>query len=217
MPTDADFLELRTDETTDRSGRFRFTVLPRLSRLDGRLYGGTAISVAITTAELVTGRPALWATTQFVSTVEQGAVVEVAVDVLAGGSRTSQVRVTGTGPDGSVVFAALGATGHHRPDGLNGQFERFPTVTAPEASRPWSSPFTGLAEAAGLEDPSPPGGTGFGAAVEITRRRGDGASRPRARTGVRVGASVGTGWWSRRPSPPSSPTWSRCRSRTPCR
>ena len=48
--TDVDFLGLVADGDP---GRFRFTVRNHLSRLDARLYGGTAIAVSLTAAELV--------------------------------------------------------------------------------------------------------------------------------------------------------------------
>jgi acyl-CoA thioesterase II len=164
MQNDAEFLGLVPGEGP---GRFHFTVVERLSRLDGRLYGGAAIAVAIAAAEVVTDRTALWMTTQFVSTVDQGAHVEVLAEVLAPGRRTNQVRVTGTSRTGEVVFASLGATGHHRPDGLTGEFERRPTVASPADAEPWSSPFTGIAKAVGLDDVPLPPRTGFGLAVEM--------------------------------------------------
>lgn len=165
MQTDAHFLGLTAG---DGPGRYRFTVVDRLARLDGRLYGGAAIAVSIAAAELASERSALWMTTQFVSTVDTGADVDVLAEVLAAGKRTNQVRVTATSATGDTVFASLGATGHHRPDGLTGVFEHRPTVAPPADSEIWGSPFTGLVRAAGLTDvPLPPRTTGFGIAVEM--------------------------------------------------
>lgn len=150
MSTDTDFLGLTRLGGT---GFFEFTVQPKLARLDGRLYGGTAIAASIAAAELVSERSALWMTTQFVSTVETGAEVGVEAEILAPAKRTNQVRVTGKGPDGVVVFASLGATGHHRDEGIAGVFETCPEVPAPDQSEPWSSPFAGLEDLAPqLED-----------------------------------------------------------------
>jgi acyl-CoA thioesterase len=147
-------------------GRYRFTVEDRLARLDGRLYGGTAIAVSIATAELTSRRPPLWMTTQFVSTVDQDAEVDVLTEVLATGKRTNQVRVTATNHDGEVIFASLGATGHYRPDGLTGEFEGRPVVAPPDDAEVWASPVTGLAKIAGVvEFPVPE--TGFSRAVEM--------------------------------------------------
>lgn len=166
MHTDAGFLGLVTGEGP---GQFRFTVENHLSRLDGRLYGGTAIAVSITAAELVSERGALWMTTQFVSTAPHGAVVSVLAEVLAPGKRTSQVRVTGTDTDGAVVFASLGATGVPRDGGLTGEFEHAPTVEPPDAAERWASPFSGMARFAGegFTPPPFPEGVGFTSVIEL--------------------------------------------------
>lgn len=147
MQVDTDFFGLRNHG----QGRYAFTVEDHLARLDGKLYGGTAIGVSVATAEHVTERSPLWMTTQFVSTVGHGATVEVQVEVLAPGRRTNQVRVTGTAPDGQVVFASLGATGHHRAEGVTGEFESMPTVSAPDDAASVANPFAAMAEAAGVE------------------------------------------------------------------
>jgi acyl-CoA thioesterase len=138
-----------------------------VARIDGRLYGGAAIAVAIAAAEALTDRPALWMTTQFVATADRGATVEVAAEVLAQGSRTCQVRVTGTS-GGDVMFASLGATGRHRPDGLVGQFENMPAVSPPFESERWTSPISGIVKAVtGRDVPAGRVPSGFGVAVEM--------------------------------------------------
>jgi acyl-CoA thioesterase len=166
VQSDSAFLGLEGDPVT---GRFGFVVDDRLARLDGRLYGGTAIAVSIAAAEQVTDRPALWMTTQFVSTAGNAERIGVHVEVLAPGRRTNQVRVTGTDAGGSTVFASVGATGHHRLDGLAGTFERCPVVTAPDGSERWATPFSGMARAAGIELPPNvlPPETGFSAVIEL--------------------------------------------------
>ncbi len=164
MQTDADFLGIADAD----AGRSHFAVIERLARLDGRLYGGAAIAVSIAEAERVTERPALWITTQFVSTVESGEEVDVLSEVLAVGRRTCQVRVTASSKSGEVVFASLGATGVHRPDGLAGVFEQCPTVTPPSEAEPWRNPFSGLAKAAGLDNLKLPlRKAGFSRSVEM--------------------------------------------------
>src|SRR3954453_23118132 len=100
---DEDFLGL-----LDIEGGVRFTVELRLARPDRRLFGGTAIAVALPAIERVTGREALWAKAQLVGTPPGGFVVACAVDVVARGHRTAEVQVTASG-DGEVVFVALGA------------------------------------------------------------------------------------------------------------
>lgn len=166
MSSDTDFLGLVPG---DEPGRFRFQVVNHLARLDSRLYGGTAIAVSITAAEVVSERSALWMTTQFVATAPAMAEISVHAEVLAPGRRTNQVRVTGTDASGDTMFASLGATGHHRPDGLTGVFEQAPTVDAPEDSKPMASPFERMARNAGFEGELPklPEGVGFGSVIEF--------------------------------------------------
>ncbi|MFP5322158.1 MAG: acyl-CoA thioesterase [Acidimicrobiia bacterium] len=112
-------------------GRFRFEVSSPLARADERLYGGAAVALSVAAASSRTGRDAVWMTTQFVSTAMLGAPVELFVDVLAEGRRTSQVRVTAT-TDTGVVFASLGACGVIRTEAMTGTFEHRPLVTPPE-------------------------------------------------------------------------------------
>lgn len=169
MPSDIDFLGLTGDPAT---GRFRFEVAEHLSRMDARLYGGTAIAASIAAAEAVSDRTALWMTTQFVSTAPTGAMVELTAEVLAPGKRTNQIRVTGTTGDGDTVFASLGATGHHRPDGLTGEFERCPAVDRPgESDESWESPLAALARKAGFERSPFPRDTGFTKVIEMRGAR----------------------------------------------
>lgn len=163
--TDTDFLGLvRGDEP----GHFRFTVRNRLARLDGRLYGGTAIAVSIAVAEQISERAPLWMTTQFVSTAPGEADIAVLGEVLAPGRRTNQVRVTATDDTGAVMFASLGATGHLREDGVTGSFEHAPEVTAPEDSADSGGPFIAMLRNAGVTDlPRLPTDVGFSSVVEF--------------------------------------------------
>jgi len=112
-------------------GRFCLEVSSPLARPDERLYGGAAVALSVAAASARTGRDAVWMTTQFVSTAMLGAPVQLFVDVLAEGRRTSQVRVTAT-TDTGVVFASLGACGVLRAEAMTGTFEHRPLVTPPE-------------------------------------------------------------------------------------
>ena len=169
--SDASFLGLMTGG----EGRFRFTVEDRLSRMDARLYGGTAIAVSIATAEELTRRPVLWMTTQFVATAAQDTEIAVLAEVLAPGKRTNQVRITGTEVAGSAVFASLGATGRHREGGMTGEFERMPAVASPADAEVAANPFAVMARAAGVDRPdaSPsqppafPRDNGFASVIEM--------------------------------------------------
>jgi len=167
MSTDAEFLGL---VEAGSPGRFTFVVQDHLAaHADGHLYGGTALAVSITAAELVSERRALWMTTQFVATAPTQTTISVHAEVLAPGRRTNQVRVTGTDEGGRTMFASLGATGRYKPGGLDGTFERPPSVSAPGDSERWANPVVGLARAAGFEAqlPNLSPDSGFGAAIEF--------------------------------------------------
>jgi acyl-CoA thioesterase II len=195
MSSDTEFLGLTA---ADGPGRYRFRVQNHLARLDGRLYGGTAIAVSITAAELVSERTALWMTTQFVSTAPAEAEISVLAEVLAPGRRTNQVRVTGTDESGAVMFASLGATGHHRTDGLSGTFEHAPDVTPPDESEPRDGPFTTMLRNAGIEGVPPlPQHLGFNAVVEFRE--------PEVRTHPDPGPGRLCMWVRRRDGAPVTP------------
>ncbi len=166
MQSDADFLHLVEGP---EPGTFGFQVTSDLARIDGKLYGGTAIAASITAAELVTGRLPLWMTTQFVSTAPADADVGVAVEVLAEGGRTSQVRVTGTDAAGTVMFASLGATGHLSTSMPSQFFERMPDVSSPEDADRWGGPFATIAKVLpdGVEMPVVPMDVGFHNVLEF--------------------------------------------------
>ncbi len=165
MSSDREFLGLTPAGTP---GHYRFTVENHLARLDGRLYGGTAIAVSIAASELVSDRAALWMTTQFVSTAPAEEEIRVHAEVLAPGRRTNQVRVTGSDADGQVMFASLGATGHRRDDGLAGTFEHPPEVSTPDRSEPRGGPFAAMLRNAGVEAEVPmPRDVGFNRVVEF--------------------------------------------------
>ena len=120
-------------------GRWAFELRDGLSRLDGKFYGGTGLAVVTAAMEAETGRRALWATAQFVSSAATGDRLECRVEVLAGGRRSSQLRVTGYHGE-RVLFAALGATGEQRTGPLEVHFGRPPDVPPPLECPPWETP-----------------------------------------------------------------------------
>jgi acyl-CoA thioesterase len=127
-PADDLLLGLRPSEVP---GEVRFTLAPHLCRIDGRLYGGTALAVALAAAEIATGRPALWATTQLVGTTAVGSEVVVTTTEVARGRSTSQVQVD-VRVDGRLISTGVGATAEAIPDGLAGIGPRMPVVPPPE-------------------------------------------------------------------------------------
>ena len=124
----------------DGPGQAHFELTRPLARFDGKLFGGTAIAVAVALAEVETARPALWTTVQFIAGDTQiGDRFECTTEVLAEGRRAAQVRVTAR-VEGREVFCALGATAHRKPEAIEAAFERFPSVPTPEEAAPFLFP-----------------------------------------------------------------------------
>lgn len=117
----------------DGPNRCCFELTPRIGRHDGTLYGGAAIAVSVVAMEAASNRPALWVTTQFVSTAQQGDTIECTAEVLANGRNISQVQVTGRLGE-RILFVSLGSTATPRADGMEGQFQTMPAMTAPDES-----------------------------------------------------------------------------------
>ena len=131
-PVDVELLGLSFD---GECRQVRFPLTPTVARVDGALYGGTAIAVAVAAMEAATRRPCLWITTQYVSQAQLGDLIECSVEVLANGRHISQCQVTGR-LGGRVLFVAIGSTATPRPGGLEGQYEEMPEVTGPEKAPP---------------------------------------------------------------------------------
>jgi acyl-CoA thioesterase len=119
-------------------GRWSFELTPPLSRMDGKLYGGTGIAVTVAAMEAETARDALWTTVQFAGSADIGERIDLHVEQLAIGRRTTQVRVTATVGD-RVALAAVGATGAHRDGPVEAQIGTMPDVPGPEHAEPWGS------------------------------------------------------------------------------
>src|SRR6185312_11851206 len=96
--------------------RLSFPLTLDVARHDGALYGGTAIAASVVGMEAVTGRDALWVTTQYATQAELGDTIDCDVVVHAQGSHLSQCQVTGKLGD-RVLFVSLGATAVPRPGG----------------------------------------------------------------------------------------------------
>jgi acyl-CoA thioesterase len=151
-------------------------VLPVAERLrtpDGRLYGGALLGAAITAMETRTERRIVWATTQFVASAPHGTRIDVTVEELARGRRTSQVLVRGAAPDGPV-FTALGATGLDRSGLFDPRYLTMPAVPPPEDCPP-------------LLPPTPGGEHGY---CTVTDIRAAGVDRDRRRPALLIWASI---------------------------
>lgn len=119
-------------------GRWSFELTSPLSRMDGKLYGGTGIAVMVATMEAETARDALWTTVQYVGSADIGERIDCHVEVLANGKRTSQVRMTATVGE-RIVLAAVGGTGAARTGPIEAQLPSMPAVPPPEECDGWGS------------------------------------------------------------------------------
>jgi acyl-CoA thioesterase len=128
---------LGLERTADPS-RFRLPVRPANCSGGNFLFGGAALATAIEALETVTGRPLLWATSQFVSYARPPEVVELEVTIAAGGHALTQARCTGRveGKEIFMVSAALGA----RTFAHEGQWATMPDAPPPDACLSGAAP-----------------------------------------------------------------------------
>jgi acyl-CoA thioesterase-2 len=111
-------------ESTDDARRFRLPVEQSLCTWGGFLFGGAALGAALAAMELATGRPATWATAQYLSFATPPAVLDIEVTVPSSGYRMSQARAIAR-VDDTEVLTVLGALGS-RPDDAAGTWARYP-------------------------------------------------------------------------------------------
>jgi acyl-CoA thioesterase len=93
------------------------------------IMGGVAQAAAIEAAEMVTDKPLLWSTIQFVNAGLLNQSIDIEVKALGGGRSISQVLVTLTS-DGIVLQTMSAALGGRQ--GVERQFVSMPAAAAPE-------------------------------------------------------------------------------------
>ena len=93
------------------------------------IMGGVAQAAAIEAAELVSGKPLLWSTIQFVNAGLLNQSIDIEVKLLGGGRSISQVLVTLTA-DGMILQTMSAALGGRQ--GTERQFVSMPKAAAPE-------------------------------------------------------------------------------------
>lgn len=110
------------------SGQFTLEVTPALSvgRGDNRfLFGGAGLAAAVMAMEQVSGRPAIWATAQYLSYARPGTTVTITTTLPTMGKYTTQARATISAGD-KEVLTATAALGERT--GPSDQWAAFPDV-----------------------------------------------------------------------------------------
>jgi acyl-CoA thioesterase-2 len=125
-------------QATDDPLRFTMQVTPGVSTPGHFLFGGCGLAAGIAAIEQVTGRPAVWATAQYLSYAPTGSTVEIEVVVPVSGRHTSQARAVARreGEEILTVNAAVGS----RNFPFSGTWAERPTVPAPEDCPPREVP-----------------------------------------------------------------------------
>jgi acyl-CoA thioesterase-2 len=132
-----EFLGLRE---THNPHRWILEVVPGICTDELFLFGGCALGAAIDAMERTTGRPAIWATAQYLSFAHPPEIVDIDVTVASSGHNTTQARVVAHVADREIltVNAALG----ERPDRHAGQWAVMPDVPMPADAPPRVRPVT---------------------------------------------------------------------------
>ena len=121
-----EFLGLRS---THNPHRWFLPVVPGIATGGRFLFGGCGLAAAIVAMESVVGRPAVWATAQYLSFAMVDEVMDIDVTVATHGHYTSQARVVAHVGDREIltVNAALGA----RRSPFEGTWGSAPAVPSP--------------------------------------------------------------------------------------
>lgn len=95
----------------------------------GSLFGGVGLAAGVAAMEAHTGKPAVWATAQYVATLFNPSEMHLAVDTPAIGRSVTQCRLQAT-CDGAEIVNVLGAVGK-RPEKLRGIWDTMPDCPPP--------------------------------------------------------------------------------------
>ncbi len=127
-------------QPTDDPARWQLPVVPTLCTGGGFLFGGCGLGACIAAMELVTDRPLVWATGQFLSYANPPSLMDIDVTIAADGRSITQARAVARvgGREILTVNAALGK----RSFPHDGQWATMPTdVPGPGDCAPRQSPF----------------------------------------------------------------------------
>ncbi len=114
--------------------RWRLPVIDRVCGGGrGSLFGGAGLAAGVVALEHASGRPAVWATGQYISTTSAGDVIDLEVAQPAVGRTVSQGRVIGHVGEREIV-TVLGAVGS-RTEVVRGVWDAMPDAGRPEQAR----------------------------------------------------------------------------------
>ncbi len=114
--------------------RWRMPVIKSLISGTGSLFGGAGLGAGVRVAEIVTGRPAAWATAQFLNYAPLGSVLDLEVHEIVRGNQVSQCRVI-CSVAGREIITVFGAFGN-RNTPFEGQWANRPEVPPPHECEP---------------------------------------------------------------------------------
>ncbi len=117
---------------------WRLPVTPGVSTPGRFLFGGCGLAAGVAAMEHAGGRPAVWASAQYLSYAPTGSVVDFAVNLAVVGHQTTQARAIGR-VDGKEILTVNAALGR-RPLDLTGTFVHPPDVPSHEDSRVRQTP-----------------------------------------------------------------------------
>ena len=143
--TDSPFIDL---QSTHNPHRWYLPVEDRLCvGPPGKkfLFGGVGLATAITALERTTGRPAIWATAQYLSFANPGHVIDVDVRSPVAGKNITQARVLAHVGE-REIFTANAAVGARESDQSH-QWLTMPDVPPPDVPpQGWPPPDVARAE-----------------------------------------------------------------------
>jgi acyl-CoA thioesterase len=111
---------------------WRLPVTPGVSTPGRFLFGGCGLAAGVAAMEHASGRPAIWASAQYLSYAPTDSVVDFEVNLAVVGHQTTQARAIGR-VDGQEILAVNAALGRRHLD-VGGTWVTSPDVAGPDAS-----------------------------------------------------------------------------------
>jgi|SRR5581483_1621081 len=121
-------------QPTHNPHRWVLPITPAICTGGGFLFGGCGLAAAIAALEGTTGRPVVWATSQYLSFTKPPETMDIDVTIAASGHQVTQARAVAHVVDREIltVNGALGS----RPLDVGGQWEQMPKVPPPDGCPP---------------------------------------------------------------------------------